>query len=156
MSNAFQESFANGIGVWSRNRCFENFNARFCGNARELLTKFTVIIANETLRLLVKRSSFTQLLSDPIIRWRIGYAKMDNTPRGQINNEKHVILFKKQVKYRQKVASPDVGCVVLDKGCPVLTGRSVGSYLSNIFLDRPFTDVNIGFEQLAADPFCAP
>ena len=62
VSNAFQESFTNGIGVGSSDPCFEDFNARFCGNASGLLTKFTVIIANETLRLLIKRSRFTQLV----------------------------------------------------------------------------------------------
>jgi len=69
--------------------------------------------------------------------------------------EKYKVLLKKQVEYWQKVARPDAGCMIMDKACSGLTGRSVGSYMSNIFLDRPFTDVNSEFEQLVADPFCA-
>jgi hypothetical protein len=44
----------------------------------------------------------------------------------------------------------------LEEHCPVLTGWTLRSLLTHIVLDRPLGHMDPQFEQLSADPFCAP
>jgi ABC-type sugar transport system ATPase subunit len=72
------KSFTDGIGFWGTDRGSEDFNLG--GSAIKLAAEFLIIIPNEETRSFVKRSGFTELLSNPAIRRRAGDAEVNDAP----------------------------------------------------------------------------
>ena len=87
-SHTSHESFTDGIGSWRVIRRFENLDATCCCHSSETGAKLAIMIANEVLRRVSRRSGLPQLLRGPSVGRRARHTDMDDLPRSQFNNEK--------------------------------------------------------------------
>jgi hypothetical protein len=65
LSHTPQEAFADRIGLWRVIGRFENLNRTRCSHASKARPKFAIVIANQILRYLPIRSSFSERYAPP-------------------------------------------------------------------------------------------
>src|SRR5258708_27914747 len=76
MPHAFEEAFAHGIGIWSRDRRLEDLAASARRNAGKRLAIFGGVIADEKLWPLTKKRRLPQLLGNPAVAGRVTHPNM--------------------------------------------------------------------------------
>ena len=91
-SDTAQESFTKRIGLRCLKRRFQNGDACAYGEAREVLAELAIVVADQIPRMLSKRSSFAQLLSDPGIGGMPCHADVNHPSRAEFNDEKGIQL----------------------------------------------------------------
>jgi hypothetical protein len=80
LPDAPQEPFAEGIGSWCMDGCFEKLDITGRRPSAETGSKFAVVITDEIFGGLPKRSGFSQLLRHPGIGRRASDADVDHLP----------------------------------------------------------------------------
>src|SRR4051812_45878688 len=94
------------------------------GHGVEVYAILGIIITNEIRRRDAEGCRLTQLLSDPLVRWRPGDADMNDAPRAELGDEEREERPKEHVGDLKEIAGPDVSGVVVEKGCPGLMMRA--------------------------------
>ena len=103
-----KEPFAKRISLPCSIGRFEDGDACTDRNASEVLSEFAIVVAEQIARVLSKRSSFAQLLSDPGISGMPGHTDVNHPSRTEFNDEKGIQLTEGNVANRQKIARPDL------------------------------------------------
>ena len=119
-SNTPQKAFTDGIGSWRVIRCCKNLDAACCCNASETGSKLAIMITDEILRRLAKRSRLPQLLCGPSVGRRARHTYVDDFPRFQFDEEKRKVRPKEEISDLEKIASPDFTGMIAEEGRPVL------------------------------------
>src|SRR5579871_3949484 len=85
------EALNHSVGVGGPHGRFEHPNASACSHAGEVCTIFSLVVADKVLGSLAERRRLAELLGSPGVRRMRGYREVNNTPRGQLDEE-HKIL----------------------------------------------------------------
>jgi hypothetical protein len=112
------EAFAYSIGFRCAHRCCEDINV--AGNTREGGAKLIVIVTDQKPWFFSKRGCSALLLSNPGITRGPCDAKVDHSPRFQLNDEEDEDRAGKYVIGLHKIARPDLTGMVLQEGRPRL------------------------------------
>jgi hypothetical protein len=113
------EPFTEGIGAFGMNRRFEQLDAAGFHHTSKTGSKLAVVISNQIRGRLPVRGSFSQRYAPP--RYRSGSV---SRPHGSLSETRSSILKnaksgrKKRSVTCKRVARPDLGGVVMQKGCP--------------------------------------
>jgi len=124
-------------------RRFENLDAARGCNTSETGSKLVIIITDEVLRRLSKRSGLSQLLCSPSVGRRARHTDMDHFPRFQLDDEERKKRTKEQVSNLEEIAGPDLSPMIMQKRPPALPRWGRRTHAPHVLLDRPFADVNI-------------
>jgi hypothetical protein len=81
---------------------------------------------------------------------------MDHTSRFEFDDEKGKERTKEEIRDLQEVASPNLCCVMVQKGRPSLSSCWWCTNLPHVLLDGSLADMHTQFQQFAADPLSAP
>jgi hypothetical protein len=150
------EAFADRIGSWCMNRRCENLNGTRGRHPSKTGSKFVIVITNQILGCLPIRGRFSQLLRDPDIGRRSCHAHMDHLPRLQCDEEERKERSKEEIGELQEVTGPDLSCVVVQKGCPLLASWPVCANSPHVLLNGSLADTKAQFQEFSANPLCTP
>src|SRR6266700_2491262 len=151
-----QKAFTDRVGSWRMIRCSENLDvARYC-NTSVAGSKLAIIITDEILRRLAKRSRLPQLLCGPSVGRRARHTDVDDFPRFQFDEEKRKDRPKEEISDLEKIASPDFPGMIAEEGRPLLPSWAKDANVPHVFLDRAFAHANTQLEQLAFDALRSP
>ena len=145
-----EEAFTDGIGPWRVERSREHLDPAGSNQASDQGTVLAVIVTHQIPRLLSKRRGLLQLLGDPRIGWMPGHSDMHNFARAELDDDEGKERPKAEVRDLEKVASPDLGGMVVQEGSPGLTCPLRLSSVPYVLLDGPLTHPDAQLDQLTA------
>jgi len=102
-------------------RGLEELDGACGGYPCESWSEFAIVIVNEESGYLPIRRSLSQLLCDPCIGRSFRHTYMNHSPRFQLNDEERKERAEEEIGDLQKIAGPDVFCVSVQEGSPVLS-----------------------------------
>ncbi len=137
-SHTAQKAFTDRIRSRRMIRRFEDLDAARCCNTSETGSKLAIIITDEILRRLSKRSCLSQLLCGPRVGRRARHTDMDHFPRFQLDDEERKKRTKEQVSNLEEIAGPDLSPVIMQKRPPALPRWARHTHAPHVLLDRPF------------------
>src|SRR5262245_49293675 len=151
-----KQAFADGIHVWRANRSLDDINARGFRQRIEGWPVFAVPITQQEARSAPERRRVEELLRDPgpgrEARRRnvhdLACRELDKG-EGEYGSEKNVIGL-------QKVASPDVPSMILEKARPALTARSPSIWGTHILLDSALADPDVLLQEFPSNALSTP
>ena len=134
-----QEALADRIGSGSMIGGFENLDATCC-HPSKAGPKFGIVITNQILWRLSIGRGFSQLLGHPGIRWASSHTHVDYPSGLEFDEEVGKERSKEEVGDLQEVARPDLFCMSVQKGRPLLTSWLLGANSSHVLLDSALAD----------------
>jgi hypothetical protein len=147
LSHTPQEAFADRIGLWRVIGRFENLNRTRFSHASKARPKFAIVIANQILRYLSIRSSFSERYAQPKDRSEI-VSRLRGSPfvtcSSMMKNAKRG--RKKRSVTGKRVASPDIRGVIVHKGCPLLASWLGSANSPHVLLNSSLADTNTKFQ----------
>lgn len=138
-----QKAFTDRIRSRRMIRRFEDLDAARCCNTSETGSKLAIIITNEILRHLSKRSCLSQLLCNPSVGRRARHTDKDHFPRFQLDDEERKKRTKEQVSHLEEVTGPNLSPMIAQKRPPALPHWARQTHAPHVLLDCPFADVHI-------------
>ena len=129
-ANTAEKSFTNGIGFGSADRRPQHFDA--AGGTRKSHAIFAVIVTDQKPRAGVEGSGLAELLSNPSITGGARDRKMNHPARTQVDDEKNKNRAKPDVVSLKEITSPDLRCMIGEKGRPGLSAAPRGLRASHL------------------------
>ena len=152
-----QKPFTNRICLGCSYRCSENLDA--AGGARKFRAELAVVITDQKPRVGVEGGGFAQLLGNPSITWGVRDGKMNDPARTQLDDDEDEDRAKPEVVSLKEITSPDLRCVIGEKGGPRLSAapRGLGaSHLSDVFGNSPLAETKAQLTQLILNALGPP
>ena len=141
-----QKAFADGIRSWRMIRCFENLNGTRCRHPSEARSKFAISITTSVLAqmawLLESVRATQGSMGDRVTPAWITRLELSSMMTNACERSKE------EIRHLQEVASPDLGCVIVQEGRPLLSSWLGCANLPHILLGSALTHMHAEFQEL--------
>jgi hypothetical protein len=118
----------------------------------KLVRKVVIVVVDQVSRPFAPGSRLPQLLCSPLVARRASDIEMEDFAGRMVDDEERKDGPEHHVVELQKITSPDVADVVVEKGRPPLPRRRVRfANAAHVFLDGPLARLDAELEELAAD-----
>ena len=143
LSHTPGEAFADRIGAFRMIGSLENLNRTRCSHTSKARPTCALVFTNQRLRRLPIRGSFSQRYAPPRDREET-LSRLRGSPcvifrsmrkKAKSGRKKRSVIWK-------RVASPDLCCVIAQKGRPLLSSWLVGANLPHVLLDGSLAHKN--------------